>query len=82
MMRTEHPETQELADGFSGPDPRERNEPVTGGAGLRRLARWANRFCSAMLAELKLIDCGSLDVLLFCPDDLSVSAPIETERVH
>jgi hypothetical protein len=48
---------------------------MTGGIGLWRPAGWMNRFCSAMLAELKFVDCGSLDVLLYCPDDLLASTP-------
>lgn len=42
--------------------------------GLRGLADRVKGSCGAMLADLKLVDCGSLDVLLYCPDDLVMVA--------
>jgi hypothetical protein len=55
---------------------------MTGSIALRRLAGWTNRFCSAMLAELKFVDCRSLDVLLYCPDDLLARTPGDAEAEH
>jgi hypothetical protein len=49
------------------------------GIGRWRLADWMNRSRNAMLAELKFVDCGSLDVLLYCPDDLAASTPGDAE---
>jgi hypothetical protein len=54
---------------------RERNEAMTDGTGLRRVPRWIRRSYDEILADFKLVDCGSLDVLLYCADDLAVSAP-------
>ena len=54
---------------------RERNEAMTDGIGLRRVAGWIRRSYGEILADFKLVDCGSLDVLLYCADDLAVSAP-------
>jgi hypothetical protein len=34
-----------------------------------------NRAFAAITADLRLVDCGSLDVLLYCTDDVAVSAP-------
>jgi hypothetical protein len=48
------------------------NKSLTDGIGLRRLASWLRRSCRAMLADLELVDCGSLEVLLYCTDDLAV----------
>ena len=38
--------------------------------GLRRLAGWFSRSYRAMLADLEPVDSSSLDVLLYCTDDL------------
>ena len=48
-------------------------EPLTDGIGLRRLAGWARRSCRAMLADIEPVDSGSLEVLLYCTDDLAVA---------
>jgi hypothetical protein len=55
--------------------------------GMRRLAGWVRRSCRAMLADLELTDCGSLEVLLYCTDDVAVgdasrSSEHVFERVH
>jgi hypothetical protein len=42
---------------------------------MRRLTAWMSRARAAVLAELRLVDCGSLDVLLFCADDVAFSGP-------
>jgi hypothetical protein len=38
--------------------------------GLRRLAGWVRRSYRARLADLEPVDSSSLDVLLYCTDDL------------
>jgi hypothetical protein len=55
-------------------------EPVAFG----RLPGWLNRSVSAIAAELRPIDAGSLEVLLYCPDDLtpSTTAQLEPKRTH
>lgn len=55
----------------------ERNEAMTDWIGLRHVPRWVRRSFDAILADFKVVDCGSLDVLLYCADDLAVSAPGE-----
>jgi hypothetical protein len=47
--------------------------------GLRRLADWVRRSCGVMLADLQLADCGSLDVLLYCADDVAISGRRDLE---
>jgi hypothetical protein len=47
-----------------------RDNSATDRVGLRRLADWARRSRDAMLADLELADCGSLDVLTYCAEDL------------
>jgi hypothetical protein len=44
-----------------------------------RLAGWMNRSFSAIVTELKFVDSGSLDVLLYCGDDLAPSTPADVE---
>ena len=44
---------------------------------FRLLSGWVGRSFDAVMADLKVVDCGSLDVLLYCPDELAVSAPGE-----
>jgi hypothetical protein len=34
---------------------------------------------AALLADLKFVDCGSLDVLVYCRDDLAVGAPADLQ---
>ncbi|MFZ0377714.1 MAG: hypothetical protein WCD11_28870 [Solirubrobacteraceae bacterium] len=48
----------------------------------RHVPRWIRRSFDAILADFKVVDCGSLDVLLYCADDLDVSAPgnLELDR--
>ncbi len=45
--------------------------------GDRRPCGWMSRALAAITADLRLVDCGSLDVLLYCEDDVAVSAPSE-----
>ena len=40
----------------------------------RRSARMSRLF-GALLADVRFVDCGSLDVLVYCPDDVAGSAP-------
>ena len=44
---------------------------MTHGIDTSRLAVWMNRSFSAIAVELRFVDSGSLDVLLFCADDLA-----------
>jgi hypothetical protein len=55
------------------------NESMTDRIGLGRLAPWMSRSFGSMLADLTLVDCGSLDVLLYCADDLAASTPGDVE---
>lgn len=48
---------------------------MTDGIDSRHVPRWIRRSFDAILADFKVVDCGSLDVLLYCADDLPVSAP-------
>jgi hypothetical protein len=47
--------------------------------GLRGLLGWVNRSVGAMLADFKIVDSGSLDVLLYCADDVAVSSRADVE---
>ncbi|MBV8998929.1 MAG: hypothetical protein JO304_07710 [Solirubrobacterales bacterium] len=55
----------------------ERDEPANHSIGFRRLSGWVSRSFDAAVADLKVVDCGSLDVLLYCPDEVAASAPGE-----
>ena len=55
----------------------EPNEPMTGALDLPRLPAWMGRFFGALLADVKSVDAGSLDVLVYCRDDLAVAAPAD-----
>jgi hypothetical protein len=46
------------------------NRPLTDAIGLRPLAGWVRRSCRAMLADLEPVDSSSLEVLLYCTEDL------------
>jgi len=54
-----------------------RNELLTDQVGL--VAGWVRRSYGAMLADLELVDCGSLDVLLYCADDLALTGRGDSE---
>ena len=54
---------------------RERDETMIDECGFPRPSGWMSRAFAAMTADLRLVDCGSLDVLLYCPDDVAVSPP-------
>ena len=60
------------------------NRTPTDAIGLRRLAGWIKRSCRAVLADLEPVDSGSLEVLLYCPDDLALRGEVPsrvTDRV-
>ena len=58
------------------------DETLKNGVGVR-VVRWVRRSRDVMLADLEVVDCGSLEVLLYCTDDLVVAggAPSETDRI-
>ena len=39
--------------------------------GSHRVAGWIRRSCCALLADLEIVESGSLDVLLYCGDELT-----------
>lgn len=51
----------------------ELNEPMTDEIELARLPAWMRRLRGALFADLKLVDSGSLDILVYCRDDLAGS---------
>jgi hypothetical protein len=51
----------------------ELNEPASRPLDRLPLPAWMSRFVGALLADLKLVDSGSLDVLVYCRDDLAGS---------
>lgn len=52
---------------------RERNETTSDPIELGRLPARMSRLFGALLADLKIVDCGSLDVLVYCNDDVAGS---------
>jgi hypothetical protein len=54
-------------------------EPKSDRIRLGRRASWISRSFGAILADLELVECGSLDVLLYCADDLAVTTPGDLE---
>lgn len=53
----------------------EPNEPMADALGLRRLPAWATTLFGPLVADLKSVDSGSLDVLVYCGDDIAGGAP-------
>lgn len=53
------------------------DEPANQPIGFRRVSGWVSRSFDAAVADLKVVDCGSLDVLLYCTDEVAVTAPGE-----
>ena len=49
---------------------------------LPRVSGWMSRAFTAITADLRSTDCGSLDVLLYCPEDVSASAPPERKLIE
>jgi hypothetical protein len=60
----------------------ESNEAMTERIVIRRRVGWRSRWFETILADVKGVDSGSLDVLLYCADDLSVHGAerLEVER--
>ena len=52
----------------------ERDEATNHSIGFRRLSGWVRRSFDVVAADLRPVDSGSLDVLLYCTDDVAVSA--------
>ena len=57
------------------------NESLTDGVGVRRFAGWVGRSCRTVLADLELADSRSLEVLLYCPDDLVVRDEVASKAI-
>jgi len=55
--------------------PREFDDAIVNQLGSTRLPGWMSRTFAAMTADLRLVDCGSLEVLLYCTDDVAVGVP-------
>jgi hypothetical protein len=53
----------------------------TDAIGLRRVAGWFTRSCRAMRADLEIADSGSLEVLLYCTDDLAMRGEVPSRAV-
>jgi hypothetical protein len=53
----------------------ELSEAMTETMGLGRRTTRVSRLFGALLADLKSVDSGSLDVLVYCRDELVGSAP-------
>ena len=49
--------------------------------GLRRLAGRLKRSWGAMLADVEPVDSGSLEVLLYCPDDLAMRGEVPSRHI-
>lgn len=49
--------------------------------GLPGRSGWMSRALAAITADLRVVDSGSLDVLLYCTDDVAVGAPGDTRLV-
>ena len=61
--------------------PRDRDEEMTDEFGLPGRYGWMSRALAAITADLRVVDSGSLDVLLYCTDDVAVGAPGDTRLV-
>ncbi|MBV9806739.1 MAG: hypothetical protein JO286_06125 [Solirubrobacterales bacterium] len=51
----------------------ERDEGMIDEFDFPRLSGWMSRAFIAITADLRAVDCGSLDVLLYCTDDVAAS---------
>lgn len=54
---------------------------LTDAIGLRRRADWFKRSCRAVLADLEPVDSGSLEVLLYCTDDLVMRGDVPSRVI-
>jgi hypothetical protein len=52
---------------------------MTDRIGPRSLASWMSRAFGAIMADLRVVDSGSLDVLAYCADDLAAGTPSDLE---
>lgn len=50
------------------------NATTTDPVYFRRLPSRISRLVGELAADVKFVDCGSLDVLVYCADDVAVSA--------
>jgi hypothetical protein len=51
------------------------NEALSGVVRIRCVPNWISRLFDLLVADFKLVDCGSLDVLVWCVDELAVGSP-------
>lgn len=60
------------------------NESVIETMGVRRLTGRMSRLFGAILADFEYVDSGSLDVLLYCADDLAAHTPgdVDVDRTR
>ena len=49
--------------------------------GLRRLAGRLKRSWGAMVADVEPVDSSSLEVLLYCPDDLAIRGEVPSRAI-
>ena len=54
---------------------------LTDAIGLRRLPSWFKRSARAVLADLEPVDSGSLEVLLYCTDDLAMRGEVPARGI-
>ena len=49
--------------------------------GQRCIAGWLKRWWGAMLADVEPVDSSSLEVLLYCPDDLAMRGEVPSRHI-
>jgi len=54
---------------------------MTDTIGLRRLAGRLKRSWGAMVADVEPVDSSSLEVLLYCPDDLAIRGEVPSRAI-
>jgi hypothetical protein len=54
---------------------------MTDAIGLRRLAGRLKRSWGAMVADVEPVDSSSLEVLLYCPDDLAMRGEVPSRAI-
>ena len=54
---------------------------MTDAIGLRRLAGRLKRAWGAMLADVEPVESSSLEVLLYCPDDLAMRGEVPSRVI-
>ena len=60
---------------------RDRDEGMSDEFSLPGRTGWMSRALAAITADLRVVDSGSLDVLLYCTDDVAVGAPGDTRLI-